>query len=171
MRHLNRRGPAARGMTLVELMVALAIAAMLAVAAAPAFTEYLANSRLRENGNTLYAMTLLAQSEAIKRNAVVRVAVADGEITVSSLDDPDNPELLRSVAFTHGIAAEDAEIDFGGEGRPVDFAAASVNLSHPSETCSSEIRCPGLRVDGGGGVRLCGDHTRCAPGGLRWIGR
>lgn len=159
MRHLNGRGRAARGMTLVELMVALAIAALLAVAAAPAFTEYLANSRLRENGNNLYAMTLLAQSEAIKRNTIVRLSVADGEVTVTSQDDPDNPEVLRTLAFTHGIAAEEVDIDFGGEGRPVGFAAAAIDLSHPSESCSSAIRCPGLRVDGGGGVRLCGDHT------------
>lgn len=159
MRHLTRRGPVARGMTLVELMVALAIAAMLAVAAAPAFTEYLANSRLRENGNTLYAMTLLAQSEAIKRNTVVRLAVDEGELTISSLEDPDNPEVLRSVVLSHGITADAAEIDFGGEGRPVGFAAAAVDLAHPSASCTSAIRCPGLRVDGGGGVRLCADHT------------
>jgi type IV fimbrial biogenesis protein FimT len=150
---------AARGVTLVELMVALAIAALLAMAAAPSFSEYLANSRLRENGNTLFAMTLFAQSEAIKRNTVVRLAVADGAIEVSDQDDPDNPVVLRTVAFSHGISADDAEIDFGGEGRPVGLAAAEVDLAHPSESCSAEIRCPGLRVDGGGGVRLCGDHT------------
>ncbi len=149
----------ARGVTLVELMVGLAIAAVLAVAAAPSFGEYLANSRLRENGNALFAMTLYAQSEAIKRNTVVRLTVADGAIEVSDQDDPDNPVVLRTVPFSHGIAAAEAEIDFGGEGRPLDFAAASVNLSHPSESCSADIRCPGLRVDGGGSVRLCGDHT------------
>jgi len=25
-------------------------------------------------------------------------------------------------------------------------------------TCSTELRCPGLRVDAGGAMRLCGNH-------------
>jgi type IV fimbrial biogenesis protein FimT len=158
MRHLSTsRG--ARGLTLVELMVALAIAAVLAVAAAPSFTEYLANSRLRENANSLYAQILFAQSEAIKRNTVVRVEVAATEIVISDLDDPANPVALRTVPLTHAIGATATTLDFGGEGRPVGFAAASIDFSHPSLTCSAAVRCPGLRVDGGGGVRLCSDHT------------
>ena len=39
------------GLTLIELIIGLAIAATLALAAAPAFTEYMANSRLRAGGN------------------------------------------------------------------------------------------------------------------------
>ena len=158
MRHLKplRR---ARGLTLVELMVGLAIAALLAVAAAPSFTEYMANSRLRENANTLYAQILYAQSEAIKRNTVVRVAVATGTIVVSDRDDPANPVTLRTVPLTHGIGATATTLDFGGEGRPVGFNPAAIDFSHPNQSCSSAVRCPGLRVDGGGGVRLCSDHT------------
>ena len=156
-RPTGRRGE--RGLTLIELMVALSIAAMLAVAAAPSFSDYLANSRLRENGNALYGQALFAQSEAIKRNTVVRVVVADGEIQVSDRSDEDNPVLLKTTPLTHGVGAEETTIDFGGEGRPLAFAAAAVDLSHPSLECSADIRCPGLRVDGGGAVRLCSDTT------------
>jgi type IV fimbrial biogenesis protein FimT len=150
-------------LTLIELVVALAIAAMLALAGAPAFSDYLANSRLRENGNALYAQTLFAQSEAIKRNTVVRVAVADGEITVSDRSDPDTPVVLKTTPLSYGITADATTVDFGGEGRPVAFAAASINFSHPSLSCSADIRCPGLRVDGGGAVRLCGDTSSTCP--------
>ncbi len=155
MRHLRFQ----RGLTLVELVVALAIAAMLFMAAVPSFQDYLANSKLREGGNTLFAQTLFAQSEAIKRNAVVRMEVDGGQITVTDRSDPDAPVELRSATLNDGISIADATLDFGGEGRPVGFAAASINLSLASLSCSAEIRCPGLRVDGGGAVRLCGDHT------------
>lgn len=155
MRQLTLR----RGLTLVELMVGLAIAAILFMAAAPSFSDYMANSRLREGGNTLFAQTLFAQSEAIKRNTVVRLAVADGAIVVTDRSDPDNPVELRREPLNGGVAVEAGTIDFGGEGRTVGFASASLNLSLASFSCSSEIRCPGLRVDGGGAVRLCGDHT------------
>lgn len=155
MRHLMPQ----RGLTLVELMVGLAIAAVLFMAAIPSFQDYMANSRLREGGNTLFAQTLFAQSEAIKRNNVVRLEVDGSQITITDRTDPDAPVELRSATLSDGVSADDATIDFSGEGRPVDFAAASINLSLASLTCSTEIRCPGLRVDGGGAVRLCGDHT------------
>lgn len=154
MRHLS-----ARGLTLVELMVGLAIAAMLFVAAVPSFQDYMANSRLREGGNTLFAQTLFAQSEAIKRNAVVRLEVQGDQITITDRSDPDEPVELKTLALNEGLSAADATIDFGGEGRPVNFASASINISLASLSCSTQIRCPGLRVDGGGAVRLCGDHT------------
>ncbi len=163
MRHLTRRRPGAlrapRGMTIIELMVGLVIAAILMVAAAPAFQEYLANSRLRENGNVLYMQTLFAQSEAIKRNTTVRVTVSGSTVEVSDRSVADDPVVLKSVELSSGVTAASATVDFGGEGRPLDFASASIDLSHPTLTCSTETRCPGLRVDGGGGIRLCGDHT------------
>ena len=155
MRHLIGQ----RGMTLVELMVGLAIAAILMMAAAPSFQDYLANSRLRENGNAVYMQTLLAQSEAIKRNTTVRVTITSTSIEVSDRNDPDNPVVLKTVELTHGVTADATTIDFGGEGRPLNFDAASLNLSTSGLSCSTEIRCPGLRVDGGGAIRLCGDHT------------
>jgi type IV fimbrial biogenesis protein FimT len=157
VRHLKRQ----RGLTLIELLVAMVIGGVLLVAAAPSFQEYRLNSRLRENGNALYSQTLLAQSEAIKRNATVRVAIDDGVIQVQDISDPDTPVLIRELAFTGGVSTDDASIDFGGEGRPLDFNAASVNLSKSGHDCSTEVRCPGLRVDAGGAIRLCGDQTNC----------
>ncbi len=157
MRHLKRQ----RGLTLIELLVAMVIGGVLMVAAAPSFQEYRLNSSLRENGNALYSQTLLAQSEAIKRNATVRVAIDDGVIQVQDISDPDAPVLIRELAFTGGVSTGDASIDFGGEGRPLDFNAASVDLSKSGQACSTEVRCPGLRVDAGGAIRLCGDQTNC----------
>jgi type IV fimbrial biogenesis protein FimT len=161
MRHLipvpSRQ--ATRGLTLIELMVALAIAAILVVAAVPSFQDYLHNSRLREGGNTVYAMTLFAQSEAIKRNATVRLSTNAATVRVLDRSDPDNEVLVRETTLTNGVSAQAVTVDFGGEGRPINFAAASINLSSAAHACSTEIRCPGLRVDGGGAIRLCGDHT------------
>jgi type IV fimbrial biogenesis protein FimT len=162
MRHLMERQArrcAQRGLTLVELMVTLSIAAVLVVAAVPSFQDFIANSRLREGGNTVYAMTLFAQSEAIKRNAVVRMSTNAGTVRVLDRSDPDNEVLVRETTLTDGISAAAANVDFGAEGRPLNFAAASINLSSAAHVCSAAIRCPGLRVDGGGAIRLCGDHT------------
>ena len=161
MRQLNRRRATARqrGMTLIELMVGLTIAAILMMAAAPSFRDYIANSRLREAGNLLYSQALMAQSEAIKRNSVVRLSVTGSTLKVIDRSVPDTPVVLLERTLVDGTSASAADIDFTGEGRTVNFTAGSVDVSSSNFSCSTEIRCPGLRVDGGGAIRLCNDHT------------
>ncbi len=163
MRHLSAR-PRARGLTLIELMVALTIAGVLAVAAAPFFGDYIRNSRLRESGNTVFGEALFAQSEAIKRNTTIRLSTTGSTVQVLDMTAPLAPVVLRERTLADGVSIATATLDFGGEGRPTPFGStASINLSHSTATCSSETRCPGLRIDAGGATRLCGDHTTTCP--------
>lgn len=60
-----------RGLTLIELMIALTILAILMALAVPSFKDAALNSSLRAISSNLYASAQLARSEAIKRNAVV----------------------------------------------------------------------------------------------------
>ncbi len=61
----------ARGFTLIELMITLALGAVLIMAAAPSFTAYIANQRVKSGALELYTSLLYARSEAIKRNGPV----------------------------------------------------------------------------------------------------
>jgi type IV fimbrial biogenesis protein FimT len=68
-----------RGFTIIELMVSLSIAAILLTMAVPAFNSSQLSTQLRSAANNLVASAYFARSEAIKRNAVVRLCVsADG---------------------------------------------------------------------------------------------
>jgi type IV fimbrial biogenesis protein FimT len=148
-----------RGLTLVELMVAVAIGGVLVVAAAPFFGDYIVNSRLREGGNLLLTEALIAQSEAVKRNTAVRLAVIGTSVRVQDITNPGAPVLLRDRLLGGGVSAAALNIDFDGQGRPTPFpTSAAINLSTSAAVCSSDHRCPGLRVDAGGAIRLCGDH-------------
>ncbi len=147
------------GLTLIELMVGLTIMALLAMSAAPFLGDYLANSRLRESGHVLYMEALAAQSEAIKRNGTVRLSTNGS--TVQVIDQaPATPVVLRERVMPDGITAATSTIDFGADGLTVPFGTTgSINVTLAGVTCSSNYRCPGLRVDAGGAVRLCTDTT------------
>jgi type IV fimbrial biogenesis protein FimT len=62
-----------KGLTLLELMITLAIAAILIASAAPSFRESIQNTRMVTQVNELQAALSLARSEAIKRNENVTV--------------------------------------------------------------------------------------------------
>jgi type IV fimbrial biogenesis protein FimT len=75
----------AHGFTLVELMVTIAVAAILLSVAVPSFTDALLGSRLGAYANDIVASTLLARSEAIKRNVIVTVCTSgDGATCAGS---------------------------------------------------------------------------------------
>lgn len=147
------------GLTLIEMMIAIAIGALLLGVAAPFFGDYIRNARLRESGNLVFAEALAAQSEAIKRNTTVRLSTNGASVQVIDRTAPDAEVVLRERALPGNVNAPTATLDFGSEGRPIPFGTdLALNLSMSGQTCSSDTRCPGLRVDGGGGVRLCGNY-------------
>jgi type IV fimbrial biogenesis protein FimT len=146
------------GLTLVELMVGIGIAAILMMASAPFFGDYIRNSRLREAGNVLLSEALFAQSEAIKLNGTVRLSTSGATVQVIDRTDPLAEVELRKRTLAGNVVAPVATIDYGSEGRPLNFAVGSIDLSMTGVTCSDDARCPGLRVDAGGATRLCTNH-------------
>lgn len=165
MRQLTTGGRAARGLTLIELMATLAIGAILLGMAAPYLSDYITNTRLREGGNALLAETLYAQAEAIKRNASTRLTVSGSTVTVLDMSTGGaNGTVLRTRLLSDNVGvANAAQVNFGSRGTPVPFGTAvSIDLLKTGVTCSAELRCPGLRIDGGGGVRLCGNQLDCS---------
>lgn len=76
------------GFTLLELMVALALTAILLTIAVPSFTTMMRNNRGVSDANALLGMMLLARSEAIRRNVTVEVCTStDGNSCDNSLTD------------------------------------------------------------------------------------
>ena len=81
---------AARGFTLIELMVVVALAAIVASIAAPSFREMTVATRTRSAASALHESLWLARSEAIKRNKPVTFTLTtlqDGW-TITPLDAP-----------------------------------------------------------------------------------
>jgi type IV fimbrial biogenesis protein FimT len=157
----------AHGLTLIELMVTIAILGLLVTAGMPSMAEYMNNSRLRESGITLQAEALFAQNTALTRNAVVRLTTNGATVQVLEANDPNAPTLIRTRQLSPRALAASATVEFSSRGFPIDrsttpptdFAASSIDLSLDSATCSADLRCPRLRVAGGGGISLCANRA------------
>ena len=108
-------------------------------------------------------ISLAAQSEAIKRNRVVRLSTAGTAVQVIDLTDPANPVVLRTRELASGVAVATASVDFGSQGWPSNLTAVAINLSSTVVSCSSDHRCPGLRVEAGGAIKLCGNYLDNCP--------
>jgi type IV fimbrial biogenesis protein FimT len=79
---LARARPArARGMTLIELLVAMAVLGILASVAAPNMSSFVAGRRVEDVARRIAEDMALARNEAVKRNAAVLLCV---DVSVTS---------------------------------------------------------------------------------------
>lgn len=78
------RPRASGGFTLVELMVTIAVAAILIAIAVPSMTDATLAGKLSASANDLVAGVALGRSEAIKRNAVASLCVSSDGATCGS---------------------------------------------------------------------------------------
>ena len=67
------RFPAMRGFTLIELMISVTVLGVLLAIAAPSFNNFFDRYRVKRAADTFSSFLINTKSEAIKRNATVRV--------------------------------------------------------------------------------------------------
>lgn len=67
------------GFTLIELMVTIAVLAIIMTIAAPSFVSVIENSRVTTQANTLLAAVNLARSEAVKQGVPVSIQSKSGD--------------------------------------------------------------------------------------------
>lgn len=145
----NRQG----GLTLIELMVAIAILAILATVAAPSFTRYFAAQRVKGAAEEIYADLQFARMESVQRNAPVQVTFASGGYTIVS-----NGVTLKQASLHQG-----STISFGSS-MVVTFdpvRATAVVTGGPGATVSAEGTDGTLRIS----ISPSGRANLCSPEG------
>jgi type IV fimbrial biogenesis protein FimT len=92
-----------RGVTSIELMIGIAILAILMAAGMPSMSAWISNAQIRGGAEIVQSGMQLARGEAIKRNAPVRFTLteADGQIgwrvgCVSITTAPDCPATIQA---------------------------------------------------------------------------
>ena len=88
LRGRTRRGGIHDGFSLIELMVGVAVMAVLVALALPSFTDWIRNNQVRVAAETLREGLQLARSEAVKRNTRTRlqwVSSLDGSCSLNTV--------------------------------------------------------------------------------------
>ena len=136
-----------RGFTLMELLLAVAILAIVTTAALPAFTTFIQNNRLTGQTNELVTAFQFARSEALKRADPVTVcSSSDGEDCGGSWNEgwmvianrgAGDEEVLRvwgSPGADFQFDPAGGSVDFEANG----FATAALNIELDLENCTAD---------------------------------
>lgn len=172
--HVLRPRHLPNGTTLVELMIGLAIVALLFVMGAPNFFKWIQNSQIRTSAESIQNGLHLARGEAVRRNTSVRFQLTTnvtsscalsttGNSWVVSQDDPagacgstasdtDAPRIVQTRPAEEGtanaaVSASQSSIVFNGLGRvvPVPAGNVDINISNPSAGDCATATSDGMR--------------------------
>jgi type IV fimbrial biogenesis protein FimT len=169
-----------RGFTLIELMITIAIVAMVLKFGIPGFGAWIQSSQIRNASEGMVSGLQLARSEAVSRNTSVQFVLSSlvgggvaSDWTVNcvtpSVSCPGTgmtqTEIQKKAASEGAVNAQvtagRSTIVFNGMGRVTPTPAADIvlNITNPTGgTCaasSGTMRCLRIVVSAGGQVRMC----------------
>lgn len=166
----------ARGLSLIELMITIAVAMILTLMAAPVYQTWVASQQIRTATESLLDGMRIAQTEAIKRNADVQFVlegVAGWKVQLVS-----DASVLREVAMKEGSPKVTYTVDplgtdtirFNGLGRVLDKDANAftgrVSIDVTSSVGISGARALRVVVDTaaatGVAIKSCDPHLSTA---------
>lgn len=141
-----------KGFTLVELMVTVAVAGIIAAIAAPSFSKMISHNRLVSSGNEMIAGLQIARTEAItRREATTFCPSSDGAscsntvgsqwIVLSTVNGA--PTVLRSVAANPKVSVKTSANVTGGNTRitftPSGFVQVGAKSSGTISMCAADL--------------------------------
>lgn len=141
------------GFTLIELMVTIAVAAILATLAAPSFREYIVSQRIKNASFDLITALTLTRSEAITRNADVDLLRTGADWVngwtikpaIASPPTLHTQDAFKGLKITANPAAD--TVTYGKDGR-ITTAAVTFQIEPVSPISGVKFRCVSIGLSG-----------------------
>lgn len=152
------------GVTLIELLIAIAILGIVVTLGLPAFGEWLQNTQIRTAAEAVLNGLQLARAEAVKRNGLVTFALSgkDWAVTVNSTGEAIQARKGGEGSKNAVISASPAgttAVTFNALGRPTVSTGITFSVTNPvgggCQTAGGPMRCLNITVLAGGQTRLC----------------
>lgn len=154
-----------RGFTMVELMVVVGIMGILMAIAAPAFSSFIANQRVRDTASDLVTVFLRARSEALTRNVSVSVVPVSGTSDWATGWNVPNPAYAGKYIDQHGPATGVTVTGSGLAAGTVAYtnvgrigSSAQLDISATGATMA---RCVTVEIVGRPKVKSCACASTC----------
>jgi type IV fimbrial biogenesis protein FimT len=155
--HPGNPGWAAAGFTVTELMVTVAVFALLAALAVPTMRTAIANSRIRATGVSLQNGLALARAEAVRLNTQVQFTLTG---TGWNIQRTDNGNLLQQASGKERAAGltvtatPTSTVSFDALGRRVGATLTGIAIAatNPPSSGHKPLR---VQLVPGGTARLC----------------
>lgn len=144
----------AKGFTLTELMVTLAVLAILVTIAVPSFSGMVATQAMRNASFDLTSAMSLARAEAVKQNTTVTVSTASSWATGWTLAVGTPATVIRTFGPYSGVTIAPSNgntLSFGNDGRPT---GGSVTFQVTSTSSSQSVSPSCVQVGGSGRVAV-----------------
>lgn len=162
-----------RGATAIEMLIGVAILAIVSAIAAPGYTEFIANSQIRSTTESIRNGLQTARAEAVKRNATVAFTLnsADSSWVVGCPTATAScPATIQTKAAKEGGSATITvaitgtnTVSFTNLGNVTatagQMSVVNVDNSSIASAKSKDLR---IRVGAGGNVRVCDPNISTA---------
>jgi type IV fimbrial biogenesis protein FimT len=175
------------GVGLIEIMIGVAIVALMLSLAAPSYSTFIQNSQIRNAAEAIQNGLQLARAEAVQRNTPIQfvlgtksawsvgcvTASADCPAVIQTRSEADGStrgevatsEVVASSGAVAGSPVFTTTLVFNGLGRERTLPAANnavFDITNPAGTCvtnGGKMRCLRVVVTAGGQIRMC-DRAR-----------
>jgi type IV fimbrial biogenesis protein FimT len=168
----NKISSCEKGFTLVELLITVAVFAVLTMLALPSFSQWITNTKIRSTTESVLAGFQLARAEAVRLNRGVRVTLnTDTSWTVAEVLSGNVIQTRpategtgnTTMAVTPGTATT---VDFNGLGRVTNLTPITQIDLDSTAIPAAETKELRITINTGGAARACDpSHPSSDPRG------
>lgn len=126
------------GLTLIELLVTVALIAIIATVAVPSFNNLLQQHRTTSQAMQLFHSVQYARTEAVRQNATIRLSAHNNGWCVHSGDTCTASSALQEYANATQLKTNTfSAMSFDGRGRRISPANANLQVYFQSSSCQA----------------------------------